>query len=394
MRILICENGQHVIEASKQMRLDGHEVYFLSRGQGRFAKKFLSNSYSKIIEIQGNYEGNVIKSIKKTYDEHGCSVFYPFGFRLVTDYIESVHRDSNLEMRTPYGSRESYWKLSDKYQLYETLNETDVKLPKLHGVVKPGENVRIDFEKYPVIIKKTKGVGIKENVSLSFDRKEAESFINSGDDEDEYLVQEYVAGSIYDVGGFAIDGELFYAVPQKRTITLPLRGGVAAVNDIIENPRLIELTSRIIWEAGWTGPFQTEFRWDPMEGVFKLLEVNAKMWGSTALSLKANSDLTNIAIGSAMDSVLKPSLGYKKGLRYRWIMGQELLAMRYGSGGDFYDFFSRFLKKSFYDIDLNDLGPDLYRLISTLYRFLFKIEDIPKPLISNEINRKMNDAIL
>jgi len=397
MKILIAENGQHVVRACRHMAKNGHYIIFASpMAHSRVNRIFFSKSYSEVVKIDNaDNDTERIKQIKRVYNEKNCDVFYPFGFELVTDYINVSNNHKELKMNTPYGKYKNYWNLSDKHSLYRLLKDTDVLLPKLFGHVKFGKWTKLKEKDFPVIVKKTKGVGIKKNVILAWNNKDVNSFISNFSknekEECEFILQQYISGDIFDVGGFGIEGEIYCAIPQRRTVTLPLRGGVAAVNDIYDDQELIEIASTIINKAKWTGPFQAEFRHDPKSNKYYLLEINAKMWGSTPLSLKSNSNLLEIALNTAVGHKVEKNLNYKNELRYRWICSQELRAISMGSIMDLKDFFSRFCKKSYYDIDLNDPLPDLLRLLKTLFVIFFLRSNLPKPLVNQKTHERLNE---
>jgi predicted ATP-grasp superfamily ATP-dependent carboligase len=396
MKILIIENGQHAIESSRYLARLGHEIIFASTYvDSKLQSRFFSKCYSKIVRLKSR-ETPVerIREIKRVYDEHNCNVYFPFGFWFVTDYIDAVNEDESLRMNTPYGNYESYWKLSDKYKLYKTLENSNVKLPELYMKVRTGDEINLPEDVFPVIIKGAFGVGVKKNVILAWDNKEASSFLTNwkqtGEEGGEFIVQQYIPGHICDIGGFAINGELYYGVPQRRIVMIPLRGGPAAVNIVYDDKRLFEITKEVIKKGGWTGPFDLEFKWDPKTKDYYVLEFNGKMWGSSPLSLKANPDLVDIAVKTAVGEKVEKSLNYRKGLRYRWITSQELRAVGMGNLRDVVAFFLRFFKKAYYDFDFNDPLPDLFRLRSTLIDVFFHRERLPEPLIDRKWYNKLN----
>jgi len=170
-----------------------------------------------------------------------------------------------------------------------------------------------------------------------------------------------------------------------------LRGGVAAVNDIFPDETLISLASEIIKKSGWTGPFQAEFRWNPRDRSYYLIEVNAKMWGSIPLSLLSNPDILDIAVCVALGKKSEKSLDFKNDIRYRWICSQEILAISKGDKEDFYEFIKRFFKKSEYDFSFSDPLPHLIRFLSSLYLIIFRKDTIADALVSREEHMSLND---
>lgn len=390
MKILIAESGQHVVAACRLMAKEGHEIVFLSsKSFDHFVPLFLSKSYSEIINInKAENDFDKIKQIKEIYDQKNCDMFFPFGYDLVTAYINESHDCEELWMNTPYAGYEQYWKLSNKFNLYTLLKDTDICLPKLYGRINNESSISLGKESFPVIVKKTKGVGIIKNVILASSNQDIKryvsAYVENGANNAEFIVQQYIAGDIFDVGGFAIDGEIFCAIPQRRTITYPINGGVAAVNDIYADEKLIQLTKIIISKAKWTGPFQAEFRHDPESDTYVLLEVNTKMWGSSPLSFKANDDLLRLILQYADGKKVKKNMSYRKNICYRWITNQEIKAMVFASIPEKIGFLKRFFGNYYYDIDFDDIGPDLFRFLKSLIQIFLLSHNIPRPLIEEK----------
>ena len=390
MKILLGESSQNAIEAARYYSKNNHEIILAVPESSKNRPYFFYSRYiSKVIRYDsGSSDLKEIQELKKIYEEESCDIFFPFNFELVTKYISVISKNEDYLMNTPYLKGKGYWRLTDKDELYNTATNTNLILPKKICKITGNNIKRIELINYPIIIKRTQGAGIIDNIYLAFNFEEAKKFILKYYDikaySNEFLIQEYIPGEGFDVGGFAVNGELYYAVPQRRTITLPLRGGVAAVNDIYPDKKLINLASEIVREAGWTGPFQAEFKWNHINQKYYLIEVNAKMWGSTPLSLLSNPDILNIALNVAKGNKPKKSLEYKTDIRFRWICTQELLSIYNGDLEDFYGFIKRFFKKANYDFNIYDPIPSILNLYCTINRIIFKKSKIPKPLINKK----------
>ncbi len=399
MRVLIPDIGQHVTESVRWLSRSCHQVVQVIPPTKRMGSIIKRLAYSRYLyaTVESRYLNPLedpigwYKFIKSVYDFYSCDVFYPFAYKSVTAYIQACSKaDFQGNMRTPYGNNTHYWEISDKLEALKLAQRQGVTVPDLFGVIQDLEDIshiKITGTRFPVVLKRTRGVGIRKNVRISWSpndlTKALQEMITCNSMKDKILIQEYVPGDVFDVGGFAIDGELYCAVPQRRTITLPLRGGVAAVNDTIEDKRLIHYAEKMMKASKWSGPFQVEFRYDPRIHEYKLMEINAKMWGSLPLSLRTGPNILEMALRFACNLPVKKKMYYKKGIRYRWLLGQELIAMAYASKSDWIQFFLRFFKRSYYDIDLKDILPDLLRAYASICAILFK-SNIPRPLLNKE----------
>ena len=393
MRVMISEEGQNAISAARWFKKNGIEVILASPiADSTIRRIFRSRAIKRSIQIEIDNNEEKVKNLKDVYDSTNCDVYYPFGFRAVTEYMESANRDPSMIMNVPYGDYNTYWDLSDKDRLYTLLKELPIPLPKRYGIAKENKIPKIDDEEFPLIVKATRGKGIMGNLIMAKNRWEMVDYIKKNAKGREFILQKYIPGDVFDVGGFALNGRIHHNVPQRRTVTLPLRGGVAAVNDIYPNDRLLELTSKVIEKSGWSGPFQAEYRYEPSEGDFYLIEVNAKMWGSTQLTLRSNSKILRMALDFAMKRDVEEDTTFKKGLRHRWL-SQEMMALRFGGLLDLRDFLKRFFQRSGYDFQLNDPFPDIHRYLITFGKVALHPGEIPKPLIDRKTHQLLNQNL-
>ncbi len=276
----------------------------------------------------------------------------------------------------PTGDLDHFMVLHNKLSTVRLAESLGVPVPETHCPQDAAELERLATHlTYPVVIKARIGCGVRRGIRYARNRDELLSgyaevtaypsyaFL---DDFSRPLIQEYVPGRIHDVASMCCNGRLVGALTQLRAITYPLSGGVGAVNVTTWEPEMLKYAKRLLETAGWHGPALAEFKLDPRDNTYKLLEVNPKFWGTTDLSIKAGIDFPRMACEIARDGDTAPSFDYKVGLTYRWATGYEILcvaqdpdrlkAMR--------GYVSRFFKKdTVYDFSLTDPMPDVMAMV-------------------------------
>jgi predicted ATP-grasp superfamily ATP-dependent carboligase len=82
---------------------------------------------------------------------------------------------------------------------------------------------------------------------------------------------------------------------------------------------------RLLRALGFWGISQVEFKLDPRDGQFKLMEVNARSWQWQQLSTACGVDLANVAYQDALGEYVRPARadGYGK----RWVLAEKDLTM-------------------------------------------------------------------
>lgn len=136
------------------------------------------------------------------------------------------------------------------------------------------------------------------------------------------LVQEYIPGPPdlhYFVDGYLDrDAVLRAVLVRRRTrmfpvsfgnsshmVTVPPAAAESAVHDVV----------RLLTEIGYHGVFSAEFKHDPRDGVFKLLEVNARPWWYIGFAADCGVDMTMLSYRDSLGLDLETVSAYRIGER-------------------------------------------------------------------------------
>jgi predicted ATP-grasp superfamily ATP-dependent carboligase len=137
-----------------------------------------------------------------------------------------------------------------------------------------------------------------------------------------FLVQERVPGPGVGVFLLARDGVVLARFAHRRIREKPPSGGVSVLCESIEPPAAaLDAATRLLRELRWNGVAMIEFKVDERDGIPKLLEVNARFWGSLQLAVSAGVDFPFLLVRMARREAVREVPGYKVGLRSRWELG-------------------------------------------------------------------------
>src|SRR2546425_1546995 len=151
------------------------------------------------------------------------------------------------------------------------------------------------------------------------------------------LVQECVRGMGVCVSGIFDHGEPVTMFPYARLREVPLSGGVSVLRQSIElDDRIEAYVTRMLGELRWHGVAMVEFKFDPTENRFVLMEINARFQASTALSLDVGINLPYIVACLYLGQEVRRPSGYRVGVRERWLHG-DLWALFYHLTGQSQD---------------------------------------------------------
>jgi D-aspartate ligase len=111
---------------------------------------------------------------------------------------------------------------------------------------------------------------------------------------EEILIQEIIPGSgrqQYSYCAFFRDGVAQSTLVAKRLRQHPREFGRAATYvETIDLPEVEELSERFLRAINYYGLVEVEFKQDPRDGKFKLLDVNARTWGFHSIGVPAGVD--------------------------------------------------------------------------------------------------------
>lgn len=153
-------------------------------------------------------------------------------------------------------------------------------------------------------------------------------------DEGALIFQEYIdSPGTYGVGFLANDGELLVSFAHFERESYPETGGSAVLIEPIDDPILVDLTSKIIKAMGYSGWGLAEFKYSKVSRGYVFMEVNAKFWASCEVAFTSQPEFAKRLFG--VDLISKSAKrwffvnrGVARGLVYMLINAHLLLSSR------------------------------------------------------------------
>jgi predicted ATP-grasp superfamily ATP-dependent carboligase len=130
---------------------------------------------------------------------------------------------------------------------------------------------------------------------------------------EEIMVQEIIPGEgsqQYSYCAFFKDGKAHSSLVARRGRQHPREFGRAATYvESIELEPIEELSVRLLKAINYYGLVEVEYKQDPRDGQYKLLDVNARAWGFHSLGSVAGVDFPYLLFADQMGWPLEPSRG-------------------------------------------------------------------------------------
>jgi predicted ATP-grasp superfamily ATP-dependent carboligase len=136
------------------------------------------------------------------------------------------------------------------------------------------------------------------------------------------LLQERILGS--GIGFFVCydRGVPIACFAHRRIREKPATGGVSVLCESIDVPPAARASGyRLLDRLSWHGVAMVEYKEDHRDGTLRLMEINARFWGSLQLAIRAGVDFPRILLDVASGAPHRPEPIYRSGLRSRWLLG-------------------------------------------------------------------------
>ena len=287
----------------------------------RYAKSFVS-----LANLRD--ERHVVDSLLEIGKRRGLDgwVLYPTREELVAALSHNRAELSKV-FRVPTPDWESVKWAWDKRNTYRLAQELDIPIPVTHYPENIDQLAQLDRLTPPFAIKpaikehffyatKAKAWCANSHSELRTLFKKASELAGNG----EIMVQELIPGGgsqQFSYCAFFRNGAAVGKMVVRRTRQHPLQFGRASTYvETVDIPLLEELSERFLRAIDYYGLVELEYKLDPRDSQYKLLDVNARTWGYHSLGAKAGVDFSYMLYS---DQVGLPVSMYKGRPGVAWV---------------------------------------------------------------------------
>lgn len=166
----------------------------------------------------------------------------------------------------------------------------------------------------PVLVKPEHPIGFKQRFRRqAFQCETLDEVERAYTDAQEFgpMVQELIPGgddTLYTVGSYLRrDGTPLGVFSGRKLRQTPPGIGTCRVGEAVWVGEAVDAALRLLNEFGYYGLSQVEFKRDPRDGGFKLMEINPRLWQWHGLATACGVDLPRIAYADLVGEVPPPS---------------------------------------------------------------------------------------
>jgi predicted ATP-grasp superfamily ATP-dependent carboligase len=222
------------------------------------------------------------------------------------------------KFRYPFPPWEVLGRIQSKRSQLEAAEAAGIAVPRWAT-----ESAAADELGYPVLVKPSSTEGFKRRFGRQAFRCETRdevehAFAEAG--EYEPLVQELIPGGdeeLYTLGSYLDrEGEALGLFCGRKLRQTPPGVGTCRVGEAVWVEEVVDQGLRFLRELGHTGLSQVEFKRDPRDGSYRLMEVNPRLWQWHGLAAACGVDLPRIAYEDLIGK--RPEPVSMNGRRKRW----------------------------------------------------------------------------
>jgi D-aspartate ligase len=336
--VLIADGeNEHALWTARSLACSGRvRLYILS------SKRWMPVRFSRHCRLYrfrptgADYEAR-LQALTEIAERVPVDIILPVSEEGVLFAATERERLSKLAALPPIPDVESLQIARNKWLVNQLARQCDLPAPESVLVtLDPAFDRGVSSLEYPVLLKPTSltdGQGIRRFDKLS----DLQRFWEGQDGrlfKDKYLVQTYVPGPDLGLSVLCRDGEILAFTMQRGIISEAHRFGPLMAMELVRQDDILEIGRRLLAALRWSGVANIDFRRDSRDGRPKILEVNARYWGSLLASVVGGVNFPYLACLAAQ-GVSFPVPEYqlskyaytttviKEGLR--WFLGKNSL---------------------------------------------------------------------
>jgi predicted ATP-grasp superfamily ATP-dependent carboligase len=288
--------------------------YNISR-YSRYCKKFIQLP-PDIYDSSDNF----IDFMKKIYEHYKLDKWIIFPTDDLTVAYLSKNKQELSEYFTIWTPEWDCVKYCyDKKLTYKIAESIGIPIPKSYFPEDVSDLSEVDYLfQYPIIIKpaimhefykKTKHKVFV--VNSKDDLKEKYLKACSATKPSDIIIQEIIPGgpeNLYSFGSFFKNGEAIAYITGQRSRQIPMDFGKASTFvELCEISKIYELAAKLLKAIDYYGLSEVEFKRDPRDGIYKLLEINPRTWKWHTIALLAGINLPYLLYCDMIEGKLKIS---------------------------------------------------------------------------------------
>ena len=151
------------------------------------------------------------------------------------------------------------------------------------------------------------------------------------------IIQEVIPGAITNLHGFYgyfnENSELLTGLTYRKIRQFPIYFGTGCLVESVWKPEIVELATQFLQSVNYHGLVDVEFKLDPRDNKFKLIEINTRTGALNIFSTKCGINLPYTAYLDAIGENVEVNISKKEGVKGVYVFYDILSAVKSMSKG-------------------------------------------------------------
>lgn len=272
-------------------------------------KKRTGTKYSKNTSYYKYYKSTTDEAwldiVSKEVTTNNISVIIPIAEDEIRFFIKNSHLLPPSVKVIPLPEILDFETAIDKHKLSVFLDSHNLPHPKSQYF----DSLKSYFDKefrlhFPVLMKplhEKGGDGIRKfSTKLKLD-----NYLNKHPDFKDFFIQEYIEGYDIDCSVLCQNGNVLTHTIQKGNLIGHNAFAPQLGFDFLKNEEVLTVVKKLMQKLNWSGVAHIDLRYDANTNDYKIIEINARFWGSVEGSKFAGINFPDLAIQLAIHNTIE-----------------------------------------------------------------------------------------
>jgi D-aspartate ligase len=221
----------------------------------------------------------VTDSILHRAKEVNADVIFPVDEHIIRILTSSADKINAVSKLPPLPDYDTFVVAIDKWKLARFLEQHNIAHPRTLKYNADTTDDELRALKFPVIIKPT-NQGNALGIELFQDADKLLAFLHKQNLRHEYIIQPYIKGYDIDCSLLALNGKILAYTIQKGIVFSEVKFRAAVGIEFVFEQKVIDIVEKMMKLMNWSGVAHIDLRYDEVEDMPQVLEINARYWGS------------------------------------------------------------------------------------------------------------------
>lgn len=253
-----------------------------------------------------------ISCIDAEVNRHDIDVILPVfekGIRTLSALRQSLAHPGKLGLLPPI----RYYDIAiNKWLLSKHLTKHQIPHPLTFHVIS-GANAKINGREqltFPVLLKPLEGTGGGVGIRKFLDVESLDSYVTNLSVKQEFIVQNCFEGIDFCSNVLCKNGVILANTIQKHIVHGKKKYAPQLGLQYVANDKIYTITERLMKSLNWSGVANIDMRYDINTGIYHIIEVNPRFWGSVEGSMLAGINFPQLYVNDVLGHEIE-SIAYR-----------------------------------------------------------------------------------